>query len=61
MYYKPNMLLCMDTDDINTAQKIWMFNLNGLGYSKNGLNGTFGTAMTMDGAIVADFITARNS
>ncbi|MCI8396822.1 MAG: hypothetical protein HFJ52_04020 [Clostridia bacterium] len=55
------MLLCMDTDDINTAQKIWMFNLNGLGYSKNGLNGTFGTAMTMDGAIVADFITARNS
>ena len=51
-------LLIMDTDDINTAQKIWRWNLNGLGYSSTGYNGTFGLAMTSDGAIVADFITA---
>ena len=50
-------LLIMDTDDINTARKVWRWNINGLGYSKTGYNGTYGLAMTMDGAIVADFIT----
>ncbi len=52
--------LIMDTDNINTARKIWRWNINGLGYSNTGYNGTFGLAMTMDGAIVADFITAGN-
>ena len=28
-----------------------------LGYSSTGINGTYGLAMTMDGSIVADFIT----
>lgn len=51
-------LLIMDTDDINTAQKIWRWNMGGLGYSSTGYNGEFGLAMTADGAIVADFITA---
>lgn len=55
---KPYELLIMDTEDIQTAQKIWRFDLGGIGYSSNGYNGTFGTAMTMDGQIVADFITA---
>ena len=54
---KPKELLIMDTDDINTAKKVWRWNINGLGYSKTGYNGTFGLAMTIDGAIVADFIT----
>ena len=31
--------------------------MNGFGYSSNGYNGPFPLAMTMDGAIVADFIT----
>jgi len=47
----------MDTDDLNTAKKIWRWNLNGLGYSKNGINGPYETAITQDGKIVADFIT----
>lgn len=47
----------MDTPDINTAQKIWVWNKNGLGYSSTGINGEFGLAVTSDGAIVADFIT----
>lgn len=51
-------LLIMDTDDIQTATKVWRFNLNGLGYSSTGYNGTFGLALTMDGKIVADYITA---
>lgn len=51
-------LLIMNTNNINTATKVWRWNKNGLGYSKTGYNGTFGLAMTKDGAIVADFITA---
>ncbi len=53
----PKELLIMDTPDINTAKKVWRWNINGLGYSSTGYNGTFGLAMTMDGRIVADFIT----
>lgn len=54
---KPSELLIMNTPDINTATKIWRFNMNGFGYSSNGYNGPFPLAITMDGAIVADFIT----
>ena len=54
---KPSELLIMNAPDINTATKIWRFNMNGFGYSNNGYNGPFPLAMTMDGAIVADFIT----
>ena len=54
---KKNELLIMDTPDVNTAQKVWRYNVNGLGYSNTGYNGEYGTAMTMDGSIVADYIT----
>lgn len=50
-------LYIMDTDDVTTAQKVWRWNLNGLGYSSTGINGTYQTAMTADGQIVADMIT----
>lgn len=53
---RKNEILIMDSDDINTAQKVWRFNVNGLGYSSTGYHGIFGLAMTMDGSIVADFI-----
>ena len=53
-------ILVMDTPDINTATKIWRWNQNGLGYANskdaNG-NWEFDLAMTIDGQIVADFIT----
>ena len=55
---KPQEIFIMDTPDIDTAQKVWRWNLSGLGYSSTGVNGPFAIAMTMDGAIVADFITA---
>lgn len=54
----PDELLIMDTPDVNTATKIWRFNQQGLGYSSNGYNGTYGLAMTADGEIVADYIMA---
>lgn len=50
-------LVVMNTNDITTASKLWRFNLGGLGYSPYGYNGPYTTAITMDGAIVADFIT----
>lgn len=53
----PDKILIMDTDKEATAQKVWQWNINGLGYSKTGINGPYGLAMTMDGSIVADFIT----
>lgn len=56
----PDELLIMNTADISTATKVWRWNLSGLGYSKTGYAGTFGLAMTMDGAIVADYISTGN-
>lgn len=54
----PSEILIMDKPSVADAQKVWRWNLGGLGYSKNGVNGPYGLAMTQDGAIVADFITA---
>jgi hypothetical protein len=45
-----------DTKDYTKAKKIWRWNLNGLAYSNDG-GKTYGLAMTMDGQIVADYIT----
>ena len=50
-------LYIMDTNDISTAVNIWKFGLGGIGFSSTGINGTFNTAITQDGKIVADFIT----
>ena len=52
----PSEILIMDTDDVASAKRVWRWNLNGLGYSDNGVNGPFGIAMTSKGEIVADFI-----
>ena len=49
-------LLIMDTPDIATAEKVWRWNINGLGYSSTGYEGPYTLAMTMDGHIIADFI-----
>ena len=54
----PDEILIMDTDNIETAQKVWRWNKNGLGYSSTGYEGTYGTAITADGSIVASFITS---
>lgn len=51
-------ILIMDTPDITTAQKVWRWNGGGFGFSSTGYNGPYTTAITQDGAIVADFITA---
>ncbi|WP_339011342.1 phage tail spike protein [Lactococcus garvieae] len=53
----PQEILIMDTKDVNTAQKVWKWNAGGLGFSSTGYKGTYGLAMTNNGAIVADRIT----
>ena len=56
--YKTNSeLYIMDTNKPETSQKVWRWNINGLGYSSTGIDGRYETAITMDGSIVADFIT----
>lgn len=55
---QPDELLVMDTPDIATAQDVWRWNLGGLGHSSHGYDGPYETAITQDGQIVADFITA---
>lgn len=53
----PDEILIMNTADITTATQVWRWNKNGLGYSGTGYAGPYGTAITADGKIVADFIS----
>lgn len=55
---QPEEILIMDQPSIETARKVWRWNQGGLGYSSNGYNGPYTTAITQDGSIVADFITS---
>lgn len=54
--YGSDTLYISNIRDYSKADKLWKWNMNGLGYSKDG-GKTFGLAITMDGAIVADYIT----
>lgn len=54
---RENEIIIGDTKDINTMSKVWRWNNGGLGFSNTGYYGQYGTAITQDGAIVADFIT----
>lgn len=56
----PGELFIMDTEDPNTAQKVWRWNLSGLGYSGTGINGPYEIAITMEGKILAKFIQTYN-
>lgn len=55
-----NEIYIADNQDLNQAVKVWRWNSGGLGYSKNGIDGPFGLAMTQDGKIVADYISTGN-
>lgn len=57
VFVSENEILIMDATSIASATKVWRWNSGGLGYSANGYNGTYKTAMTSDGRIVADMIT----
>ena len=48
----------MDAPSVDEAVNVWRWNSGGLGFSSNGYNGPYDTAITADGQIVADFITS---
>lgn len=57
----PQEILILDAQsggDIEQAVNVWRWNSAGLGHSKSGYDGTYTTAITYDGKIVADFIAA---
>ena len=55
---QPYELLILDAPIIGEAVNVWRWNVGGLGFSSNGYNGPYDTAITADGQIVADFITS---
>ena len=55
---EPDTLYIADNPDPEKAIKVWRFNYEGWGASENGYNGPFRLGATLDGGIVADFITA---
>lgn len=48
-----------DNPDINIAKKVWKWGLGGFGYSENGKDGPYETAITADGSIVAMLVAAN--
>lgn len=57
VYIDDNEILILDALPKKRAKNVWRFGLAGIGFSSNGYEGPFETAMTMDGQINADFIT----
>ena len=55
---QPYEMLILDAPSIDEAVNVWRWNVGGLGFSHNGYNGPYETAITADGQIVADFITS---
>ena len=55
---QPYEILILDAPSIDASVNVWRWNVGGLGFSKNGYNGPYETAITADGQIVADFITS---
>ena len=54
---QPSQILIMDTPDKATAKSVIRINKNGIGFSTTGYNGIYRNAWTIDGNLVADFIT----
>lgn len=53
----PQEILVMDAPDKQAAKNVIRLNQNGLGFSTTGYNGVYRNAWTIDGNLVADFIT----
>ena len=54
----PSRILIMDSPDKTQAVNVIQINKNGIGFSNNGINGTYRNAWTISGNLVADFITS---
>ena len=49
-------LLFMDDDDPDEAINVLRINTNGIGFSRDGIDGPYANAWTIDGNLIADFI-----
>jgi hypothetical protein len=47
-----------DNPDLELATKVWKWGIGGFGYSENGVNGPYDTAITAEGSIVASLVSA---
>lgn len=62
--YAGNIFICDDVGsdpthpDVTKATKVWRWNLGGFGFSSTGIDGPYATAITADGSIVANLMTA---
>ena len=54
----PEQILIMDSPEKKTATNVIRINKNGIGFSTTGYDGPYANAWTIDGNLVADFITA---
>lgn len=52
-----NELLIGDSESIPTMNKLWRWNVNGLGFSQNGYGGPYETALTNEGKILLNEVT----
>ncbi len=55
---EPDEILIMDSADKETATNIIRINNAGISFSQDGYHGTYGTAWSIDGQFVADYITS---
>ncbi len=53
----PEQILIMDAPEKENAKYVIRINKNGIGFSTSGYNGPYANAWTIDGNLVADFIT----
>ncbi len=56
----PQEFLILDKPNISDAINVWRWNLNGLGHSSAGYDGTYSVAITADGHINGNFIFANS-
>ena len=57
---RADTLYIADNEDPALAQKVWRYNYEGWGASKTGYNGPFTMAATLEGGLLADFVTAAH-
>lgn len=57
---QPYRILIMDKAEKEQAVNVIQINKNGIGFSTSGINGPYKNAWTIDGKLVADFITTGN-
>lgn len=49
-----------DNSDLYSANEIWEYSLGGIGYTPNGINSNFTTAITRDNSVATEFLMANS-